>query len=312
MTVDTLVMNGQKDAEGEFYRKFNQSGSCGSVRTITASGKVVTGKNWEETLEEFKKLSKEERMPAIGALTNPDPNAPLNRLPKGVLRIKLASRGLERDGKGALVSKDWKERWTKHMGGDWPMRAEPGHDYLWLTETEWQSLVPAELKKGHQFALPKMLIKKLACDPLTHNAWARNPPIWWNPKHVRTLKVELTVDDVAAGRVFMSVHGSVLLEAPIKDAFNGYRAMNRQGEPILGNPQLKFDGNLIGRLVYDQEKGAFTRFDMAALGDYVGFLCDTNGRGEVLSYPLGVAYSLDTGPPVPPAPWHRDDAIFRK
>jgi len=312
VTVDTLVMNSQKDAEGEFYRRFNQSGSCGSVRTITASGKVVVGKNWDETLAEFKKLPKEERMPLVGELTNLDRNAPLNRLPKGALRIKLSSRGLERDAKGALGSKNWKEWWTKEKGGDWPMKAEPGHDYLWLTENEWQSLLPAEMKKGHQYPLPKQLVKKLACDPLTHNAWARNPPIWWNPKHIRSLKLELTVDDVSSGKVLISIQGSVLLEAPLKDAFNGYRAMTRKGEPILGSPQLKFDGNLVGHLVYDQEKKAFTRFDIAALGDYVGFLCDTNGKGEILGYPLGVAYSLDTGPPVPPAPWHRDDAIFRK
>src|SRR4051794_14905050 len=158
-------MNGQQDWEGEFYPPYNQSVSCGSARTITASGKAVNGKNWEETLEEFKKLPKEERMPVIGELTNPDPNAPLNRLPRGALRIKLASRGLEHDGKGGLVSKSWKEWWTKQMGGDWPMRAEPGHDYLWLTETEWQSLVPAEIRKGYQFSLPSMLVKKLACDP---------------------------------------------------------------------------------------------------------------------------------------------------
>ncbi|MBX9679940.1 MAG: hypothetical protein K2X38_14350 [Gemmataceae bacterium] len=305
-------MNAQKDAEGEFYRQYNQMGSCGTVHTITAGGKVIDGKNWEEKLAEFKKLPKEERMPVVGELKNRDRNAPLNCLPKGALRIKLASRGLERDEQGALVSKKWQEWWTKHQGGDWPMRAEPGHDYLWLTEAEWQSLLPAEMTKGLQYSLPKQLIKKLVCDPLTHNAWARNPPIWWNPQHLRSLTFDLTVDDVSTGKVFLSVRGSVHLEAPLKDAFNGYRAKTRKGEPILGSPQLKFDGNLLGHFVYDREQKAFTRFDVVALGDYVGFLCDTNGLGEILGYPLGVAYSLDSGPPVPPALWHRDDAIFRK
>ena len=74
MAVDTLIMNDQKDAEGEFFRKYSHMGSCGSIRVITASGKDISrlGKNLEGTLAEFKKLPLEERMPKVGELTNPD------------------------------------------------------------------------------------------------------------------------------------------------------------------------------------------------------------------------------------------------
>ncbi|MSQ96460.1 MAG: hypothetical protein EXR98_18165 [Gemmataceae bacterium] len=314
MAVDTLIVGAQKDAEGEFFRKFNQSGSCGTIRVITASGTEITrpDRNWEKTLGDFKKLPQEERMPNVGALTNPDRRAPLNRLPQGALRIKLYSRGLERDGEGELVSKSWKENWQKlSSGGDWPAKAEPGYDYLWLTEADWKTLVPAEMKKGHQYALPKSLVKKIVCDPLTHNAWARNPPIWWNPKHLRSLEVDLTVTEVTATNVLICLQGTVLLEAPLKDAFNGHRAKTRKGEPIVGDHKLKFDGRMLGYLAYDLQKKALTRFDVVALGDYVGFYCDTNGLGEILSLPLGVAYTVDTGPPVPPGLWHRDDPWWR-
>ena len=313
MAVDTLIMNDQKDAEGEFFRKYSQSGSCGSIRVITASGKDISrlGKNLEETLAEFKKLPLEERMPKVAELTNPDRKSPLNRLPKGALRIKLHSRGLERDAKGELGSKRWKEWWTKEAGGDWHAKAEPGYDYLWLTEADWKSLMPAEMKKGYQYALPKSLVKKIVCDPLTHNAWSRTPPIIWNPKHIRSLELDLTVTEVSAVSVQMRLQGTVLLEAPLKDAPNGARAKTRKGEPIVGDHQLKFDGRMLGYLTYDLQKKAFTRFDVVALGDYVGFYGDTNGLGEILSLPLGVAYAVDPGPPVPPGLWHRDDPWWR-
>lgn len=314
VAVDTQIVHAQKDAEGEFYRRYNQMGSCGTIRVITASGKEISqvGKNWEQILAEFKKLPVEERMPKVGELTNPDRTAPLNRLPQGALRIKLYSRGLERDEKGELRSKSWKEWWQKlERGGDWPAKSEPGYDYLWLTEANWQSLVPAEMKKGHKYDLPKALLKKIVCDPLTHNAWSRNPPISWHPKHIRSLELDLTVTEVSAASVQVRLQGVVLLEAPLKDAWGGARPKTRKGEPIVGDHQLKFDGRMLGYLTYDLQKKAFTRFDVVALGDYVGFYCDANGWGDILSLPLGVAYAVDTGPPVPPGLWHRDDPWWR-
>ena len=68
---------------------------------------------------------------------------------------------------------------------------------------------------------------------------------------------------------------------------------------------------MLGYLTYDLKKKAFTRFDIVALGDYVGFYGNDNGLGEILSLPLGVAYAVDTGPPVPPGLWHRDDPWWR-
>lgn len=304
VAVDTLVMGGQKDAEGEFFRQYNQMGSCGSVRVITASGKDISllGKNWEEKLAEFKKLPAEERMPKVGELTNPDRKAPLNRLPKEALRIKLWSRGLERDAKGQLDPKNW---WG---GGGYLATVEPGHNYLWLTEADWKSLVPAEMKKGHQYSLPKSLVKQIVCDPLTHTAFSRSPPIVWNPKHIRSLELNLTVTDVSSANVHLCMMGSVLLETSLRDFAE--RPRTRKGEPFIGNPQLKFDGHMLGYLTYDLQKKAFTRFDIVALGDFVGFYSDANGWGEIIGMPLGVAFGIDTGPPVPPFTWRRDIALW--
>jgi hypothetical protein len=104
----------------------------------------------------------------------------------------------------------------------------------------------------------------------------------------------------------MRIQGSVCLDAPLRDAFFGDRPRTPDGTPIPQSTRLKFDGRLLGYLTYDLQKKAFTRFDIVALGDYVGFLCDANGLGHIKSYVLGVVYSLDTGPPVPPAYWHSD------
>jgi hypothetical protein len=306
--IDTMIMNNQKDAEGQFFRQFNQHGSCGSVRYITASGKDVTqlGKNWDEFFVEWKKLPVEDRQPKVAELTNPDPNVPLNRLPKGALRIKLYSRGLDRDTKGELSPKLWKEYWSREAGGDWPAKAEPGHDYLWVKPENWKLLLPPDLKKGDKFPLPQALVKQLICDPLTHTAWYRQPPVWWNTHNVRSLKVDVVVDDVSPGSMRLRIQGPVLLEGTLRDAFFGDRAKTKDGTPIPQTSQLKFDGRLLGYLTYDRLREEFRRFDIVALGDFVCFLCDANGLGDIKSYTLGVAYALDTGPLVPPAHWHSE------
>jgi hypothetical protein len=308
VVVDTLIMNEQKDAEGQFFRQFKQHGSCGSVRYITASGKDVTqlGRNWNEFFVEWKKLPPEDRQPKVAELTNPDPDVPLNRLPKAALRIKLYSRGLERETEGQLRPKLCKEYWSREAGGDWPAKAEPGHDYLWVKAEAWKSLVPAEVKTGDKYPLPQALVKQLICDPLTHTAWSRQPPVWWGTHNVRSLKVDLTVEDVSSTSVQLRIQGPVLLEGTLRDAYFGDRAKTRDGTPIPLSTQLKFDGRLLGYLTYDRQKDVFTRFEIVALGDFVGFLCDANGLGDIKSYTLGVVYALDTGPPVPPAHWHSE------
>lgn len=318
VALDTLIVNEQKDAEGDFFRQYTQMGSCGSMRVLTASGKLIGladrvrgGKDIEKLLDDYKKQPEAERKPKVAALTNPDRKVPLNRLPKDALRIKLWSRGLERNDKGDLTSKLWKELWTKESYGDWWAKVEPGYDYLWLTPDEWKSLVPAEMKVGHRYALPKSLVKKITCDPLTHNAFSRNPPMVWKPKHLQTQEVKLTVSDVSPTRVQIRVEGAVRLEGPVRDAWGGWNPRTPKGEAIAKDTPLSFDGRMLGYLAYDRKAEKFTRFDIAALGDFIGFYSDANAKGVIRSLPLGVAFGIDPGPPVPPGLWHRDDAWWR-
>ena len=64
-------------------------------------------------------------------------------------------------------------------------------------------------------------------------------------------------------------------------------------------PAPQFDARVLGYLTYDREKRVFTRFDVVALGDYVG-LCinpDYAKPGQpyyyvIKSMPLGIAFEI--------------------
>ena len=324
LVVDTLITMAQKDAEGDFYRRLKRAGSCGSVMVISASGEVIhEGGSWTERLEAFKKLPAEQRMPKIGELANPDPDAPLNQLKKGTLRIKFWSRALQHDATGKFTPVKWRWDWSHGATGSQAMYAtgdapkidyDPGYDYLWLEESEWRLLVPKEMKSGFRFALPKELVPKLACDALNHTGLMRMPSTRWWPKHLKNLAVDLTVTEASPTIVRMTLQGTVLQESPRDDApyWRDESRLCRTHSVSNGSPTtLKYDARLLGTLEYDRQKDAFTRFDLVAAGDYVAFYANANEYGHLLNHSLGVAFSIDPGPPVPPAKWHRKQPAAR-
>src|SRR5262249_3206911 len=144
---------------------------------------------------------------------------------------------------------------------------EPGQDYVWLTEADWKSLVPADGKKGDQFPLPAGVAGRMIAR-LTD--WSEANGAHWEPEHVRAQDLKLTVEESNSATIRMRLEGSVRLahDAP-KKAVSYDPALR----PLHHDDPKAFaycDADLLGYLTYDRDKKAFTRFDVVALGEYVG------------------------------------------
>jgi hypothetical protein len=101
----------------------------------------------------------------------------------------------------------------------------------------------------------------------------------WRPEEIRSKELNLTVEAVTREEVRLRLAGSV--------------SLNRE----KGKFPYGYDARLMGLLVYDRVKGEFTRFDMAALGDWT-WRYERKGGSKDL---YGVALELSSRPFASPA-----------
>ena len=160
-------------------------------------------------------------------------------------------------------------------GGNWVL-AEPGRDFLWLTEAEWRSLVPDHPKMGDVVPVPAAVRNRIFRFHLANNATGLAGV--WERGDLRSGDLKLTVEEVTPDAVRLRLDGEALLadKADLKEAARAYAP------------------RLFGRLQYDTKQKVFTRFDVVAVGDY-----DWRGKedGQVVGrrYPFGVCFELATG-----------------
>jgi hypothetical protein len=128
------------------------------------------------------------------------------------------------------------------------MIAAPMVNYMWLTEKEWQSLVPKNPRKGDDVPLPAFFMRRLGSfqmfDPfLLRRGWGVG---FWERHQPQA---SLTVVEALPGEVRMKLEGSFIREAPDKE--EGF--------------EIHFQ--VLGYLTYDVQKKSFSRFDLAVLGE---------------------------------------------
>src|SRR5262245_54996732 len=283
------MLNVVDDADGKFVRASGMrlSGSSGGVVFVTASGKLLgtghlhgtTKAGIDEALRDWKKLPEAERRPGAIKLGDRGP-IDLKRStaepPPGGLILKVYGRYLAHDGKEALrittLLKDFPA--TKQ-----PATAHPGHlefyteanpDFMWLTEAEWKALIPTDNKKGDKFLLPDALIERMCRYHLLSNAMGSRIGDTWGAvgpaqkRGIRAKEATLTVESVSPANICLTLDGFVHLG----NAFDPRAAQWK--EPKDSVKAVGYEARLRGHLTYDRDKGAFTRFDMIALGDMYG------------------------------------------
>ncbi|MFO0843327.1 MAG: hypothetical protein U0797_13170 [Gemmataceae bacterium] len=283
---DDWYQRRRQDDEGEFFRKVAdqgpRKGAGGGTRQgiycLTASGKLLAYKNaldasvmldtLRQALRRWNALPAAERKPAALELPGPgNVDRDFARTPpEGGLILKCYTRILDRDDKGRYT------RGTcKFSGGDRAAR-----DHVWLTKSEWQSLLPTEPRAGERFATPAGIARRLLRFHLADNT--RGEPDFWAPEDVRQSDLTWTVREVSDGAVELGLTGTALLAtaADPKSAPRGY------------------DVALAGRLRYDRAKKAITQLDIVAVGEHWGEGTYTKGARPGRT-PLGVSFELCPG-----------------
>jgi hypothetical protein len=310
----------KKDAEGEFLHDqcgLSFVGAAGGMFAVTAGGKQLDKKfggncDPRRAYAEWLKLPEQERKPGavsvgeVGKLEWQE-NAPppgglilkvyhryLGRTETGELRKIGRGDFLSREQLAATFSEEIKREDVLNYNDRYLGKAymhEAAQDFMWLTESEWKSLVPAQPKVGSHFAVPAGISKRLfvyQLDPvLTHgesNGWPKGA------KDIRASELNLTVEHVSADRIRLRMDGFALLG-------EAYDPAIKPLPKVVGRRfGLGYEPRILGYLDYDRRQGKFTRFDLVAVGDLYG----VQHEGASLYFrpgrqPLGVALELTKG-----------------
>ncbi len=310
----------RKDAQGDFFRQINKppfpetnkvpyfTGASGRIHGMTASGKFLCANSKgslcrdcdpRHVLLHWQDLPESERKPGaikLGDKGNTDPTIP--RPPDGALILQVYESRLTGDAKGVVGRR---QKYETFSWGEY----EPGRDQIWLSKTDWQSLVPADAKKGLSFALPASVAGRMIAH-LTD--WSEANGARWESAHVRSQDLTVHVEEVSSSALKLRLEGTVRLahDAPKKPVSydKALRPLHHDDPKAFA----RFDGRLLGYLTYDREKKAFTRFDVVALGEYVGPLLNPYRNNDGQNYyliwpcPLGITFEIARpGLIVPPA-----------
>ena len=287
VTGDDWYERRREDAEGKFFRSVAdqgpRKGEGGSTRqgiyVLTARGKLLAYKNagqapdvmrdvLRQGLVEWKKLPESQRRPGaveVGDAETLDRNY-TRTPPAGGLVLNVFARALDRDADGQLCNAS-----CKVGAGN-----EASRDHLWLTESEWKSLVPSDPAKGDTLAVPARVAERILRFHLVDNT--RGEPVFWRGEEIRSSRLELTVEQVTPSRLRLRLEGAAQLasDADLSQAERGY------------------DARLLGYLAYDREAKRVTQLDIVAVGEHWGEGPYTRGARPGRT-PLGVAFELVHG-----------------
>lgn len=273
----------RQDAEGEFFRTMasaaGRKGEGGETRqgiyVFTADGTVLGYKNagqdaafmktvFRDALKKFDRLPERQRSPGEVKVPNHGKLDPkyTRPMPKDGLVVRVSTRILDQK------DDELRAGTCTMRGGD-----KASRDFLWLTNNEVKSLVPADAKSGQSLPMPVAIANRIARFHLLDNT--RGEPDFWKKDHVRTNTMTLTVTAVTADTIELRLDGAVLLatNADANKADRGY------------------DVKLRGELRYSKKTDAFDRFDVAAIGEHWGDQ-PYEGKARPGKTALGVAFSL--------------------
>ncbi|HLF92593.1 MAG TPA: hypothetical protein VJB14_03975 [Planctomycetota bacterium] len=267
--------------ELEFCQKVKAGGN--HMGAATAGGRVLgSGKHLKmrerelaPVLEEFRALPEAERKPKIEVPENvAPPKRPLPPPPANGVILKGFCTYVKPDGSGKIVrSQEWYYRQNPDR---WPVETQC--DRLWLTESEWKSLVPADPKKGDRAdvagPVQRRFYQTIGIDYMEGSV---------NALPARESSMTLTVEDATAETVSMRLDGTAQLGKPFDEKNKPEK--NTRGSEL----------RVLGYVTYDRAKKSLSRFDVVGLGRAWGNKMEYVSREVKLdAYPwiYGIAVEL--------------------
>ena len=257
------------DAEGRFFqrlvaqgpRQYNPvtQGTVQGIYVATAGGKLLgfaygdvapgeLNKILAQALETFARLPDSERRPEASTLDEAggEDGRFVRNPPEGGLILSVHTRLLDVDENGN-VERPGK---TCLLNGDAPAAAQP--DRMWLTKSEWQSLVPSSPHVGRAVPVNAAIVRRLARFHLIDNTRGEMPA--WETTEVQLAQVSAVVEVATASETQLRLEGSFVMSRPAqaKDAGRSFAV------------------RLIGRIHYDGVNHRIDQFDMVAMGEHRG------------------------------------------
>lgn len=257
----------------------------------------------EKALKAWAELPEAERQPGAFQVTERGPLDPRRNAakgpPPGTLIVRVYNRQVEPTSRGGFrhtVPEDYIPalRDRKVVGNDQAtaLWTQPANDYMWITQAEACAMMPTEPRPGQRIAVPGSLCERIFrfhLDPsrgLSENN---------NFAHVTAAagELHLTVEAVSETEVRLRLDGSANLHNP-RTGLKTYLSPGIKEHSKNLRIPLDYDPRLLGYLVYQPAKKAFTRLQIVALGDVRGRPNGENFVGERLgeANPLGVAFEL--------------------
>jgi hypothetical protein len=222
-------------------------------------------------------MSAEERKALPAGIPHVPPEAARCTPPERGLVIATFVRNLKRDPAGRLARITAEDLKHKTAYPDWnPVYAEPARYNLWLTESEWRSLLPPHPAKGAVFPVADAIRRRIFRFHLADGTYGL--PGHWKKEHLRRESLTLTVEATAP---------------VLRLRLDGDAAMATGDES--DSSSHGFEAKLSGIVEYDPEKETVTRFDLVAAGDCRGGDWEGGRFKRPGRAPLGVAFRLTTG-----------------
>jgi hypothetical protein len=263
-----VVLNGDAGSRPDMVAKFFKRVArhfANEHAVVTPNGELLAH-DPAEGLKKWKALPADARksLDDLGKYDDSLDPAP----PRNGLVFDVYARGLKRDDKGKLQI--YKTEVARSL--------EAGSDHLWLTEAEWQAMVPAKPARGDVVKAPEAVTERVCRYCLIDLVRVGGNGGPRKPEEVLSRELRLTVEEATPKKVRLRLDGPARLAT--HDGGSGARDKK---------PKVD-DYRFLGEAVYDVTKQAFTRFDLVAFSE-TGHYDEVHDK--VL--PLGVALEVSRG-----------------
>ncbi len=269
--------------ELEFCEKVRAGGNhlvvaTAGGRTLGKEGLKLRRRELQPVLEEYYRLPREQRTPALEDPARARaPRRPVPQPPPGGLIVRGYCTYLRYNDRKQLVRSS--EYYYRENPDRW--RVETQSDMLWLTASEWKSLIPTDPRPGERHAVSPAIQKRfystIGIDYMEGSV---------NSLPARDTAMTLTVQRVDERSIVLRLDGHARLGKELDEKL--------RSQPNSRGCELR----VIGAVDYDRKRRAITRFDVAGVGRAWGNKMNYVQREVRLdAYPwlYGIACELVTG-----------------